>query len=258
MKSYITRIAWFIAALQAAACHGDYTSSTGEMGRISYGLYTDYESHQGELTDLPMMTGYPHSMFARLTSKGERKAGRRGSDIVHRTGGAAVSHLGDGEDAPDFRIETHIAKTVTLESVLDGEVFDYIELEFKDPTHLDLVTWVRQPWEEDFHKQGLHMPMVVEEGTQISFLAVPMADDLRLAGDFTPEITVDPPSLAVPDAQVVAVQEGGLTLLGEPVTYYAIEPGTVTFTLTDPVHGVEVVRVVEIIAHASDELHASL
>ena len=229
-------------ALLAAGCYGDVTASTGELGRLRYALHTDYESHQDELTALPLLTRYEHRLSVSLTTKGEKKAGDEMDDIVHSSPTASVQ--GEGHDLTVLAEDPGAAY---VESHLDGELFDRIELSFDDPTHLDLLTWIREPWESDFQERFGAGALTVQEGTQISFLAVPMADDVRLGGEFAPLIQLDHPELAVLDAQVFAVQEGGLTLVGEPVTFYAIEPGTVTFSLSDPVHGVSVERTFEIL-----------
>lgn len=223
-------------------CEGDYTSSNGELGNLTYGLYTDYEGEQEELTDLSLMTRYDHWLSVDMTPRGQDKADDRDErDLSHSSSEAEVQSEGRS-----FSIQRGAPGEATIESTLDGKLFDRITLQFDDPTHLDLISWIRQPWQEEWVSEPGTDTLTVPEGTQISFLVIPMADDERLGGDFIPEIVVDAPELVVPDTQVGWVQEGGVTRLGEPVTYYAIEPGTVTFTLSDPGHGIEVRRTFEI------------
>lgn len=238
--------------LLLAACLGDVTASNGELGRLRYALHTDYEGNQEELTELPLITGYAHRISVSLTSKGEKEAGDQAGLVSHTARGVEGIEITndesdkDSQDAPDFAVLSPVPGEVMVDSLLDGDTFDRIALQFESPTRLDVLGWSRSPWEEDwtsFENEAL----TVQEGSQISFLGVPMYKDIRLGGDFTPTITVDPPELAVPDTSVLAVQEGGMTTTGEPVTFYAIEPGTVTFTLSDPVNGVEATQIVEIL-----------
>ena len=85
----------------------------------------------------------------------------------------------------------------------------------------------------------------VEPGTQLAFLAIPVADGMRLGGDFRPLVDVDSTDVVVPDSQVLAVQEGGITEI-QTTTYYAVETGTATLRFSDPNHGTEVQRQISI------------
>lgn len=238
-----------------AACHGDRTASNGELGRLSYALHTDYESEQDELTALPLLTGYAHRIDVELTTKGADDADDNAGLLEHTAEGVDGVEIesdepSEGSGVPGFDLLSPESGEVVITSTLQGETFDLIRLQFERPTSLDVLGWSRAAWEEDWRSfSGGNL--TVQEGAQISFLAVPKAGETRLGGEFTPTITVDPPSLAVPDESVLAVQEGGMTTGGEPVTFFAIEPGTATFTLTDPVNGVEAVTVVEIAPFSS-------
>lgn len=85
-------------------------------------------------------------------------------------------------------------------------------------------------------------------GSQIAFLVIPMADEVRLGGEFTPTLTVDLPENVVPDTQVLAVREGGVTAVGEPVTFFAVAPGIVTFTVSEPEHDIHTEQTFEIVS----------
>lgn len=235
----------------AVACFGDTTSSEGLQGRLVYSLSTDYEGEQEELTALPLLTGYSNFISVGLTSQGRRDALGEAGSMIHTADGIdGIEIYSEVEDedsiyAPDFEILAPVPGEATIRSMLRGEVFDQIKLRFESPTRLDVIGWTRAPWEEDwapFAGEALAVP----EGSQISFLVVPMYKSTRIGGKFTPNVAVDPPSLAVPDVDVVSVQESSLASVGEPLTFYALEPGFVTFTLSDPVNGVEAVKVVEV------------
>lgn len=232
-------------------CFGDLTESAGDLGNLSYGLSTDYEGGVEALTDLPLMTGYRHHILVSLTSDGEAAAEGNADQIVHAAAGAEIEieETDVSNDPPDFDILAAEPGEVKVTSTLYGEVFDRVRLQLDDPTSLEIVAWTRAPWKDEW--KLARGALRVEEGTQISFLAIPEADGERLGGEFTPTIELDLPELAVPDVAVLAIQEGGMTTGGEPVTFYAIEPGTVTFTFSEPVHGVEAVRTVEILPLAS-------
>jgi hypothetical protein len=229
-----------------AGCFGDVTRSSGELGRLTYALSTDYQTEQDELTDAVLLTGHEHRIFVDLTDQGRKDAGDDAAAIVHRADGAEIWTEADA-DGPDLDILVQDPGVVTVVSELDGRTFDRIDLAFGDPTGLELSTWIRPPWVEDWEDVSGPGALTVEEGTQIGFVAIPVADGVRLAGDFEPRADADPPELAVPDAQVFVVQEGGVTETTGDVVFYAIEPGTVTFTLSDPVHGVSVARVVDVV-----------
>ncbi|MEQ1508117.1 MAG: hypothetical protein ABMB14_38160 [Myxococcota bacterium] len=52
----------------------------------------------------------------------------------------------------------------------------------------------------------------------------------------------------VPDQQILGVFEDDLWLVGEPVTFFAIEPGEVTFSIGDPANGLGVTEAVTVVA----------
>lgn len=235
-----------LIAVGASGCNTVVTGSNGELGRLRYALATDYETGTDELTELPLITGYRHDLLVDLTPQGERDAGDEAHLVVHRGDGVESGEPVEG-DVPDLSVQVDVPGTSPIESMLDGDLFDRIVLTWADPTRLDLVTWVRGPWESEWTDATGGGALTVTEGAQVSFLAIPMDGDTRLGGSFTPTIDVDAPELVVPDADILAVQEGGITGGLEEVTWYAVEPGRVTFTFADPVHGVTAVRELDIV-----------
>ncbi|MEQ1569807.1 MAG: hypothetical protein ABMA64_29495 [Myxococcota bacterium] len=236
---------WVVAASLAAGCHGDFLRSNGALGRISYGYGLDYEGGD-DLTDLWLETGYEQSFSAELTPEGARWVDGRGAGIVHSAAGARVESDSDDTALAGFSILAQEPGTYRLESTLDRDLVDYIDLRFEDPTHLDLITFLREPWQEEWSRLGVADEVLATEGAQIAFLAIPMADDHRLGAEYEPDVAIDVPELVVPDATVLAVQEGGITGAVNTDLYYLIEPGVVTFTVSDPVHGVAVERAVTV------------
>lgn len=245
-RSGMGYVALALLAAGSSGCYTVVTGSNGELGRLRYALATDYETDTDELTELPLITGYRHALFVDLTERGERDAGDAPESIVHRGPGVESGEPVDG-DVPDLSVQVDVPGTSAIESMLDGDLFDRIELTYADPTRLELVTWVRGPWEDAWTDASGGGDLTLTEGAQVSFLAIPLDGSTRLGGSFAPTIDVDRPELVVPDADVAAVQEGGVTGSLEDVTYYVVEPGLVTFTFADPVHGVTATRTLEIV-----------
>jgi hypothetical protein len=219
--------------LLAAGC-GDYTESNGEFGRLSYGLSTDYEIESGDLTEVPLLTGHPLELVVSLTDQGRKEADGDEETLRHSAEGAEVD-----SEPESLTILASEPGSVIVNSTLNGDLFDRIQLRFEAPTELDLVSWVRGPYAEEWQDTAGHERLVVEEGGQLSFLAIPFADSgERILGEFTPEITVEPAHLAVPDATVVNVYEKEVWTSPSPVTFFAVEPGDAVFTISDPANGV--------------------
>lgn len=228
-------------AFVAGGC-GDFTESSGEFGRLSYGLHTDYESESGDLTEVSLITNHPVQLDVSLTEKGERDANEGIDSITHTTSeGEIVS------DEGSLTLTVASPGELTVSSMLNGELFDQIGLHFERPEALDLVSWVRGPYAEEWSDTAGTAKLSVEEGGQISFLAIPLGlGGERIMGEFTPVVTVDPPQLAVPDATVVNVYEKDVLTSASPVTFFAVEPGLATFTITDAGNDVSVTLTVEI------------
>lgn len=224
----------------AAVSCGDVTSSTGTYGMIDYSLYTRYEMAAGELTEVSIITGHTQEVTVELTETGEEEAADP-SAITHSvtpSSGVTLNLLEAAEDeAPDIEITVTDPGTYTLQSTLEGEVFDEIELVFDTPVSLDLITRVRGPYETDF--QEVSGTPEVEEGTQAVFLPIPLdsAGD-RIAGDFEVEIIGDPADSVVPGYNIHGVYEDDIWYSTTPASVYLIEPGEVSVTLDDVQNGV--------------------
>lgn len=231
----------YIVALSAGlgGCN-DLTSSAGAEGKLVYSLFTDYDVPEGQLTDARLVTGHEQRLLVGLTARGRQEVATPGSiqHTVLPAEGVLVSNQGGSEDSPpDLRILVSTPGVYTLESHIGGELVDRITLTFEEPADFDLLAHVRAPWGEDFQAASGD-PIAVEEGSQITFQAVPLdAAGQRLAGDMTTDIAVDPSWAVVPGEGVVETYENGVWTVGGEIDFYFIEPGLVTFSVSDPVSG---------------------
>ncbi|NOY26037.1 MAG: hypothetical protein GXP62_09215 [Oligoflexia bacterium] len=231
-----------LLALACSAC-GDATSSTGELGRIDYSLYTYYKIDSDQLTDVNILTGYTQIINTDLTSTGVDDADTPG-DIVHSvSGNASIDQSdADADTVPTIYLTASDPGSYTIESWLDGDLFDTITLSFDDPVALDAITWIRQPGDEDFSQTEAATP-TVPEGTQVAYLPYPLdgAGD-RLAGVFDATLSADPASSVVAAYNLDGIYEEGIWGRKEDASVYFIEPGKITLTLRDDVHGIEFVQ----------------
>lgn len=243
-----------LALLALAAGCGDWTGATGHEGRLRYVLYTEYEVPESDLEDARIVTGHRQWINVSLTSKGRDEI-EHPDDIVHSADpseGVQISteHIDDRyidlEVVPDFSILVSTPGEYRIESYEGDERVDWIELQFEVPGGFDLVAQVRAPWEDGW--TTMHEETVtVEEGSQVTFQAAPTDDSgHRLAGDMTTELTVDPEWAVVPGVGVIEAWEDGIWTVGGEVNFYFIDPGTVTFTVTDPVSGASGDQVFEV------------
>jgi hypothetical protein len=224
----------------STAC-GDITGATGVNGRVNYSLYTHYELDDWNLTEVALVTGHPQLIQTEFTSKGEEQLTGEASEIEHSMDPAAGVDLLDfeGENISDMLVTVEDAGDYTLQSELDGEVYDYIELSFETPDELELITWLRNPGEEAFEQVEAET-ISVGEGGQVTFLPVPRSGGERLAGDLTVEIATVPESAVVRGENIYGVYEQNVTSSDQPVSLYFVEPGTVTVTIADVPNGVEI------------------
>lgn len=238
-------------------CGGDVTQGTGELGRLRYSLYTSYDVPEGKLTDARIVTGHPQRLHVSLTAQGRREVDAP-SRITHRfepsTGvtvysdpqGDAGDNPGGSGAVPPARFLVTEPGQYTLESVVDDEVVDKIQLQLEEPAGFEVSMKVREPWGEEF-AVAVGDPLQVEEGSQVLILAIPVdAKDKRLAGVMTPEITVDPKWAVTPGYNVYRNTEDITWSAGGATDYYFIEPATVTFTITDPVSGANSAQVFDV------------
>lgn len=218
------------------AC-GDVTASVGEFGRVEYSLFTDFLADSGQLTNEAIVTGHSQRIDTRLTTDGENRAGEEAGRITHSispSDGVVINDVDYGDDViPDIAVLVQNAGTYTFESHLDGQIFDRIELDFDEPDGFELVTWIREPWEEQFTETTDTTP-IVEEGTQVSFVAVPTLGTSRLLGRMSLDISSDPEWAIVP-SQGVSTYENGYWSTVDDLAIYFIEPGLIDVTITDPI-----------------------
>lgn len=240
-----TRAALAAALLCAAAGCGDWTSATGNEGRLRYTLYTEYEVPEASLTDARIVTGHRQWIDVSLTSKGVDEIDDP-RNVVHSADPPEGVEIGteylddrivDVEQVPDFHVLVTSPGQIRIESHDGSTRVDWIELEFAEPAGFDLVAQVRAPWEDSWTTAS-GSTVTVEEGSQVTFQAAPTdASGRRLAGDMTTELSVDPEWAVVPGVGVVETWEDGIWTVSGEVSFYFIDPGTVTFTVTDPVSG---------------------
>ncbi len=229
------------ATLLACLCIGcgDVTSSTGELGRIQYSLYTYYEIPSGELTEVSIVTGHTQTISTDLTEKGEGDVDEPG-DIEHHVSGDAILEQGESEaDVPTIFVNAPSPGDYTIESYLDGALFDTITLWFDTPVELDAVTWLREPNHDEFEKSQANTP-VVPEGTQVAYVPYPLdAAGDRIAGVFAASMSADPASSVVTAYELDGIYEDGIWGHEEQASVYFIEPGQITLTMSDEVNGVQ-------------------
>lgn len=227
--------------LLLAACNIDVTTANGELGRLSYSLGTGYFVEGDDLTTLGIVTGHPQYFSVELSAKGHNDAGKEASEITHRispSDGVDLEVESFGDEPPDrpptFTVTVRDPGAYTIESELNGEEFDRVTLNFATPTSLQLITWAREPYGEDFVL--VDDGATLSEGTQLAFLGIPLGDSGdRLVGDIETSFTADPASSVVPAENIYDVNETN-TLNAESVpSLYFIEPGTIGVTLKDTV-----------------------
>jgi hypothetical protein len=231
------------------AC-GDTVSGVGELGKVKYAISTDYVIDAGELRDVAIVTGHEQHFATSLTDKGEKKANSPG-ELTHRvrpSKGVEISTCCGGEDSiPSFDITVQKPGTYTIETMDDGKVFDYIELEFDSPTKLSLITWTRKEGDEEWTKHEGNKTLKVAAGSQATFLPIPMdADDNRLVGDVKTQLSGTPEGVIVEGENVYQVYEQRVVSSHSPVSIYFLEAADVTITLTDEIHDVKKSRSFEV------------
>lgn len=225
-------------ALFLTGCNIDQTSGVGELGRLTYSLGTGYFVEGNDLTQETIVTNHEQYFVMGLTSKGESDAGKEARKIQHSispSDGATLEILEGDEESevpPDFLLTVANPGDYTLSATLQGDEFDRIHFHFDAPTTLELVTWARAPFGEDFEavQSGAHL----EEGAQVAYLGIPLdADGERLVGDIHTDFSADPSTAAVPAQNIYDVNETD-TISGEDVpSLYIIEPGPINLTVFD-------------------------
>ena len=234
--SSLRALACPVALLSLSAC-GDITSATGEFGRIDYRLHTDFISNEASLTDASIVTGHNQHIYTSLSPKGHEDVGDPANithEVVPATG-VTLSVDEESNDVSDIIVNITTPGVYTFESYEAGVLFDRIDLEFDAPADFELITWLREPYAEDFDKASESGTLSVDAGTQASFLPVPLdAAGDRLLGDLHADLSADPASAIVPAASAHPYEQNVLTI-HEPLNIYFIAPGDVSITLLDPV-----------------------
>lgn len=234
------RVALLTVPLFLSVACGDVTTANGEFGRIHYSLYTDYFSEQSDLTEAGIVTGHQQRIYTSLTQKGwdDTKEPEGLTHSVQPTNGVALYEIEGTGGLKDILVTVDAAGTYTFETYDAEELFERIELDFDEPESFELITWVREPYGDDFDKVdsgGGTVPVV--NGTQASFLPVPLdGAGGRLLGDLHANLTADPEDAIVPDYSVKPY-ESSVWAIPEPLNIYFVLPGDVGVTLTDPVSG---------------------
>lgn len=227
-------------ALFAAGC-GDTTSSTGELGRLNYSLFTDYNVPEGQLDEARIVTGHAQHISLTMTSKGRADI-KQPENVRHsvspKESATLVNSSSAEGDVPDFDITVTTAGPYVVSSALSGVEMDRIHLTFATPTSFDLLLKSRAPYVKDFSNVSLTAVNTIAEGSQITVDSAPLGDDgKRLAGMMHNKITVSPGWIAVPGEGVVESYENGIWTTNGQANFYFVEPGQATVTVEDPVSG---------------------
>jgi hypothetical protein len=246
-----TWLACALIPLALTAC-GDLNVADGELSRVTYALHSDYLTENVALTEVALITGHVQPISTGLTLEGREVAGDKAALIEHVAApGAGVDIAHDApfanHEIRSFDLTVTTPGTITVAGMLDGEVFDQIQLTFDTPADLELVTRVRAPYSD--HWLDLEDDeTLVAEGSQVAFLPIPLdAGGARLAGNFVVEIQADPSWAVSPSWNVLGVYEQSIVGSASPVSLYFIEPGLVTVTLTDVANGVSADRHFEVL-----------
>lgn len=208
------------------ACNYDQASGVGDEGNLGYTVATDFDI-ESSIRDVTFITQHDHYVGTWVTEQGERRF-EDTEEWDHRSAAASVISQGSG-----FSIARDTPGSVEVESFADGALADRITFSFDDPTTMDVQAWARDPWGDDWRLLQVDDSLVV--GTQIAFLGIPLADDgTRLFTEEPVLVDAAPQDRLVPDVPVNDVWENGpRTFLSyEAVTFYAIEAGPVTFTMS--------------------------
>ncbi|MFH1463982.1 MAG: hypothetical protein ABIO70_06335 [Pseudomonadota bacterium] len=246
MKPTTLIIAALVAPF-ATAC-GDITRATGELGNLEYELFTDYEMGLARLDEVAILTGHTQTLYLDLAD--EDDADRLDLSTVHHavspSAGVTLDYHADEDGLFDLDILVEQPGEYTLTTEIEGEVFDYVYLRFDAPTALESATWVRAPGAEDFERapgDGL----VIAEGTQISFVPIPLdAGGDRIVGRIAVVTTSDPAEATVPSFTDLGTYEDGVVGSIDTTSVYVIEPGPLTMMLTDEPNGVTFEQVFDV------------
>jgi hypothetical protein len=252
----LTFLAYALTALSLAAC-GDLNVADGELSRVTYALHSDYLTENVALTEVSLITGHVQPISTGLTLEGRTVAGDKAALIEHVAtpgSGVEITHHASfsNHEIRSFDLEVTTPGTITVAGLLDGEVFDQIQLTFDTPSDLELVTRTRAPYSDDWEDLDDDETLVAE-GSQVAFLPIPLdASGARLAGNFEVDVQAEPSWAVSPSWNVLGVYEQSIIGSPSPVSLYFIEPGLVTVTLTDLANGVSATRHFEVLPVEGD------
>jgi len=227
---------------------GDFTSSSGELGMLNYGLHTTYEL-DGALTEVSLITRHSQSIHVDLSSTAEESIADPW-EITHSASQTGISISSDDTDEgntnpPGFDVIAIEPGYYTVESYHNDELLDRIELMFDVPLNIDVISWIRPGQDDTFSTSSTDQEVSIELGTQVAFLPIPLdPNGERLIGDFNVTYTVEPKSAAIRTHNVIEVYENE-GVLGAPAndSLVFIETGKVTVTIADDLNGISTQRV---------------
>jgi hypothetical protein len=239
------------ASLLLAACRDDSDQVNGELGHLSYSLGTIRGLESSSLTDVDIVTHHTQPITVTMGHNGERDAKKDAWQIIHRispgSGATLVQEDFSGAEekpdrAPSFTINAEDPGLYLLESLLNGEVFDRINISFALPTSIELLTWTRPPYGEAFGSvEGGFVD--VQEGTQLAWRGIPLdSDGNRLAGEIGTGFSAIPAEMVVPAQNVYDLSDEDEFYGGVIPSLYFIEEGDITITLSDTVNDASATR----------------
>jgi len=247
------KIVALLSVLLFLSCGPEVTGASGENGKIRYSIYTDYELNSN-LTRIPLATNISHEINVRNIADDNMNYEKIYHEIEPANGKIIWDDMScydedNGYCAGDFKVKVYQPGVYKLKTMYKGEVYDFIELKFKDIGNMDIIKKVREPYSENF-ENVYEENITVVEGSQIAFIAVPEdADGNRLIGDLECDYEVDDKSMAVPGQDVDEVYEEGNGIFSSKgdANFYMIEEGTVRFIITEKESNFKKVEVINVV-----------
>lgn len=245
----ISRLGWLLplTLILTAGCT-DGTHAVGQEGRIEYGMSARYDVPERDLRKARIVAGHEQRIGLELTDRGRRdistptRLQHRISPSLHTR--IATETSGDGAWVA---VTVQDAGAYTLESLLDGEVMDAIDLRFERPAAFEVVVKARAPWGEHFSDVAPAATLRLEQGSQITLQPIPVdASRRRLVGDLRARVDIEPDWAVTPGQGVLAVDEWGVWAVSPELDFYLIEPGPLSFTFRDTVNGAGTAQAFEV------------
>jgi hypothetical protein len=236
-----------LTALCTVAC-GDFTEAVGELGNLQYELGTDYEMGRARLDDVSILTNHPQTLYLDLVDDDDAR--RLDLSTVHHSvspsEGVTLSYDAEEDGLMALDVLVTAPGDYTLTTKLEGDLYDYVYLHFDAPTSLTSATWIRAPGADEFER-AIGDGVTIEEGTQISFVPIPLdAGGERIAGRLEVVTTSDPEGAVVPAWDDWGTYEDGVIGSVDSTSVYVIEPGTLTVTVTDEPNAASFSQVFEV------------